>query len=84
MALGVAGQACTHEPPLVGRAGELAWLEQVLDELDQRRPGPIELVRESGIGKTRLLRLQHVEPGPTPEPRKRSRRPTSPHRPSNR
>jgi ATP/maltotriose-dependent transcriptional regulator MalT len=41
---------------LVGRADELGSLERVLDELDQGRPGAIELVGEPGIGKTRLLR----------------------------
>src|ERR671930_653373 len=41
---------------LVGRADELASLEQVLGELDRGRSGAIELVGEPGIGKTRLLR----------------------------
>src|SRR5512133_77115 len=41
---------------LVGRADELASLEQVLAELDRGRSGAIELVGEPGIGKTRLLR----------------------------
>jgi DNA-binding NarL/FixJ family response regulator/tetratricopeptide (TPR) repeat protein len=50
-----AGQARAHEP-LVGRSDELVSLEQVLDELDRGRSGAIELVGESGIGKTRLLR----------------------------
>ncbi|MGH8836865.1 MAG: AAA family ATPase, partial [Actinomycetes bacterium] len=40
---------------LVGRADELASLEQVLGELDRGRSGAIELVGEPGIGKTRLL-----------------------------
>src|SRR6266540_2749157 len=40
---------------LVGRADELASLEQVLGELDRDRSGAIELVGEPGIGKTRLL-----------------------------
>src|SRR5262249_43483644 len=39
----------------VGRAGELAALEQLLDELEQGRARAIELVGEPGIGKTRLL-----------------------------
>jgi hypothetical protein len=39
----------------VGRAGELAWLEQILDELDRGCPGAIEVAGEPGIGKTRLL-----------------------------
>src|SRR5512134_3017965 len=56
MALGVAaGQAREYEL-LVGRADELASLEQALDELDRGWPRAIELVGEPGIGKTRLLR----------------------------
>jgi ATP/maltotriose-dependent transcriptional regulator MalT len=42
--------------PLVGRADELASLDQVLSELDRGRAGAIELAGEAGIGKTRLLR----------------------------
>jgi ATP/maltotriose-dependent transcriptional regulator MalT len=42
--------------PLVGRAHELAALQQALAELDQGRAGAIGLVGEPGIGKTRLLR----------------------------
>src|SRR5262245_54709457 len=41
--------------PLVGRADELAALEQLLDELHSGRSGALELVGEPGIGKTRLL-----------------------------
>jgi ATP/maltotriose-dependent transcriptional regulator MalT len=40
----------------VGRADELASLEQILDELDQGCPAAIEVAGEPGIGKTRLLR----------------------------
>jgi ATP/maltotriose-dependent transcriptional regulator MalT len=40
---------------LVGRAQELASLEQALGDLAPGRPGAIELVGEAGIGKTRLL-----------------------------
>jgi ATP/maltotriose-dependent transcriptional regulator MalT len=40
---------------LVGRADELASLEQVLGELDRGRSGAIALIGEPGIGKTRLL-----------------------------
>jgi tetratricopeptide (TPR) repeat protein len=40
----------------VGRADELASLEQILDELDRGCPGAIEVAGEPGIGKTRLLR----------------------------
>jgi ATP/maltotriose-dependent transcriptional regulator MalT len=40
----------------VGRAGELASLERILDEVDRGCPGAIELAGEPGIGKTRLLR----------------------------
>jgi ATP/maltotriose-dependent transcriptional regulator MalT len=39
---------------LVGRAGELALLEQALDDIGRGAPA-IELVGEPGIGKTRLL-----------------------------
>jgi DNA-binding NarL/FixJ family response regulator len=41
---------------LVGRVGELASLERILDELDRGCPGAIEVAGEPGIGKTRLLR----------------------------
>jgi ATP/maltotriose-dependent transcriptional regulator MalT len=40
----------------VGRAGELASLERILDVLDRGCPGAIEVAGEPGIGKTRLLR----------------------------
>jgi ATP/maltotriose-dependent transcriptional regulator MalT len=40
----------------VGRAGELASLDRILDELDRGCPGAIEVAGEPGIGKTRLLR----------------------------
>jgi ATP/maltotriose-dependent transcriptional regulator MalT len=42
--------------PLVGRAGELDLLEQVLEELRGGTACAVELVGEPGIGKTRLLR----------------------------
>jgi tetratricopeptide (TPR) repeat protein len=48
---------------LVGRAGELASLERILDELDRGCPGAIELAGEPGIGKTRLLRELAVRAG---------------------
>src|SRR6266511_784318 len=38
---------------LVGRTDELASLEEVLGELHRGRSGAIELVGESGIGRTR-------------------------------
>ena len=41
--------------PLVGRADEVQLLEELLDGLDRRSPGAVELVGEPGIGKTRLL-----------------------------
>ncbi|HEU5009474.1 MAG TPA: AAA family ATPase [Gaiellaceae bacterium] len=41
---------------LVGRAEELGFLEQLLDQLDRGRPSAFDLVGEPGIGKTRLLR----------------------------
>ena len=40
---------------LVGRAEELGRIEHTLSELDQGRPGLLELVGEPGIGKSRLL-----------------------------
>jgi predicted ATPase len=42
--------------PLVGRAEELGLLEYALDELGRGCSAVVELVGESGIGKTRLLR----------------------------
>jgi predicted ATPase len=41
---------------LVGRAGELGSIDEVLAELGRGRPGVITLAGEPGIGKTRLLR----------------------------
>ena len=41
---------------LVGRIDELASREEVLGELHRGCSGAIELVGESGIGRTRLLR----------------------------
>ena len=41
---------------LIGRADELASLEQVLEELNRGGSVAIELVGDPGIGKTRLLR----------------------------
>src|SRR5438477_3918614 len=55
MTLGVAARPAREHNSLVGRAGELDSLEQVLDELNRGPPGAIELVGEPGIGKTRLL-----------------------------
>src|SRR5512133_3228347 len=55
MTQGVAARRARQEDPLVGRAQELAALEQRLDELNTEAPGAIELVGEPGIGKTRLL-----------------------------
>jgi ATP/maltotriose-dependent transcriptional regulator MalT len=40
---------------LVGRASELAALDEALGELEQGQPGAVELVGPAGIGKTRLL-----------------------------
>jgi len=40
---------------LVGRASELAALEEAIARLQRRRPGALELCGEPGIGKTRLL-----------------------------
>jgi ATP/maltotriose-dependent transcriptional regulator MalT len=40
---------------LVGRADEIAALEQILDGLDGGRPRAVELAGEAGIGKTRVL-----------------------------
>ena len=55
MTQGVAARRVRQQDPLVGRAHELAALEQVLDELNGGPPAAIELVGEPGIGKTRLL-----------------------------
>jgi ATP/maltotriose-dependent transcriptional regulator MalT len=55
MAHGVAARPARERERLVGRAGEVAVLEQVLDELGRGPPAGIELVGEPGIGKTRLL-----------------------------
>jgi predicted ATPase len=46
-----------HQPAeqLVGRAAELATLDESLDELERGRSGVLEVVGEPGIGKTRLL-----------------------------
>src|SRR4051794_20783064 len=41
--------------PLVGRAPELAALDEALAELERGRASGIELVGPAGIGKTRLL-----------------------------
>src|SRR5512133_1075921 len=55
MTQGVAARRARQEDPLVGRAQELAALEEVLNELNRGPPAAIELVGEPGIGKTRLL-----------------------------
>jgi tetratricopeptide (TPR) repeat protein len=52
---GLGGSAVLAEH-LVGRAGELGSIDEVLAELGRGRPGVIELAGEPGIGKTRLLR----------------------------
>jgi ATP/maltotriose-dependent transcriptional regulator MalT len=49
-------EAGNHRPPLVGRAEELASLEEALDELQRGSPDTVALLGEPGIGKTRLLR----------------------------
>jgi ATP/maltotriose-dependent transcriptional regulator MalT len=51
----VAARPERQQDALVGRADEIAALEQVLDELNRGPPGALELVGEPGIGKTRLL-----------------------------
>ena len=56
MTLGMAAPKAHEYGPLVGRADELASLEQALDELDHGSPGAVALLGEPGIGKTRLLR----------------------------
>jgi uncharacterized integral membrane protein len=45
----------TREHPLVGRARELASLDQALADMEQGPPVALELGGEPGIGKTRLL-----------------------------
>ncbi len=52
---GLGGSAVLAEH-LVGRAGELGSIDEVLAELGRGRPGVLELAGEPGIGKTRLLR----------------------------
>ena len=56
MTLGITARKARDNPPLVGRADELAALETALDVLDRRTPGAVALLGEPGIGKTRLLR----------------------------
>jgi predicted ATPase len=55
MTLRVAAGEPREDDPLVGRADEVAVLEQALDVVERGRFGAIELVGEPGIGKTRLL-----------------------------
>jgi DNA-binding CsgD family transcriptional regulator len=55
MTHGVVARSQRGQNPLVGRAGALASLEQLLDELERDPPAALELVGEAGIGKTRLL-----------------------------
>jgi ATP/maltotriose-dependent transcriptional regulator MalT len=55
MTHGDATRPARESRPLVGRAGELDVLEQMLDELNRGPPSAIELFGEPGIGKTRLL-----------------------------
>jgi predicted ATPase/DNA-binding CsgD family transcriptional regulator len=56
MTLGITARKAREDEPLVGRADELAALEEALDELDAGSPGAVALLGEAGIGKTRLLR----------------------------
>jgi ATP/maltotriose-dependent transcriptional regulator MalT len=56
MTLGITARKAREDEPLVGRAAELAVLEDALDELDIGSPGAVALLGEPGIGKTRLLR----------------------------
>ena len=56
MTLGIPAREAHEHRPLVGRADELAALQQALDQLGQHGPGAVALVGEPGIGKTRLLR----------------------------
>src|SRR5262245_9256922 len=56
MALGMTAKKAHEDGSLVGRADELASLQQALDGLDGGGPGAVALVGEPGIGKTRLLR----------------------------
>jgi tetratricopeptide (TPR) repeat protein len=43
-------------PDFVGRAAELAWLEEAMQRAAQGSAGAVFLAGESGVGKTRLLR----------------------------
>jgi ATP/maltotriose-dependent transcriptional regulator MalT len=56
MALGTTAKKAHEDGSLVGRADELASLQQALDGLDRSGPRAVALVGEPGIGKTRLLR----------------------------
>jgi len=56
MTLGAKARTAREEGPLVGRAEELAALEEALAELEAGRAGAVALLGEAGIGKTRLLR----------------------------
>jgi DNA-binding NarL/FixJ family response regulator len=55
MTLGPTEREAGAYGPLVGRAAELASLEDVLDEIDQAPSSAVALLGEPGIGKTRLL-----------------------------
>jgi len=53
---GVRAQLAAHvEPPLVGRAQELAALSEVLDGLVEGRGAVVAITGEPGIGKSRLV-----------------------------
>jgi ATP/maltotriose-dependent transcriptional regulator MalT len=56
MALGPTVRESGAQGPFVGRAEELARLQDVVDELEQGFSGAVALLGEPGIGKTRLLR----------------------------
>jgi len=56
-------RAATGEPPLVGRAGELARLKTLLEESASGRCLAVRLRGEAGLGKSRLVRalLEHAQ-----------------------
>jgi ATP/maltotriose-dependent transcriptional regulator MalT len=55
MTHGITARSARDQDPLVGRAEQLASLEQVLDDVDRGLSVAVELLGEPGIGKTRLL-----------------------------
>ena len=63
---GVAGSDTLHGGQFVGRAAELAFLEQAAQSLEQRIGQAISLIGPAGIGKSRLIKefLAKSQDGP--------------------